>query len=105
MMNRLKVEYVGWFNLSGQIPVRFPFPGWLMPRICWKDLNSKFKVFACYSRSHVLWKLDYNSCILSDGKLEVVVPSFVHYLEVLEGSDGDKLPGIARAMLYIHVVL
>ncbi|KAG1365845.1 Protein DEFECTIVE IN EXINE FORMATION 1 [Cocos nucifera] len=28
-----------------------------------------------------------------DGKLEVVVPSFVHYLEVLEGSDGDKLPG------------
>lgn len=29
----------------------------------------------------------------SDGKLEVVVPSFVHYLEVLEGSDGDKLPG------------
>ncbi|KAK4418972.1 protein DEFECTIVE IN EXINE FORMATION 1 [Sesamum alatum] len=31
--------------------------------------------------------------INSDGKLEVVVPSFVHYLEVLEGSDGDKLPG------------
>lgn len=30
---------------------------------------------------------------LSDGKLEVVVPSFVHYLEVLEGSDGDKVPG------------
>ncbi|OEL25032.1 Protein DEFECTIVE IN EXINE FORMATION 1 [Dichanthelium oligosanthes] len=28
-----------------------------------------------------------------DGKLEVVVPSFVHYLEVLEGTDGDKLPG------------
>jgi hypothetical protein len=32
----------------------------------------------------------------SDGKLEVVVPSFVHYLEVLEGSDGDKLPGWVR---------
>ncbi|KAK4478488.1 hypothetical protein RD792_013964 [Penstemon davidsonii] len=31
--------------------------------------------------------------INSDGKLDVVVPSFVHYLEVLEGSDGDKLPG------------
>lgn len=31
---------------------------------------------------------------ISDGKLEVVVPSFVHYLEVLEGSDGDKLPGV-----------
>jgi len=30
----------------------------------------------------------------SDGKLEVVVPSFVHYLEVLEGTDGDKLPGV-----------
>lgn len=29
----------------------------------------------------------------SDGKLEVIVPSFVHYLEVLEGSDGDKVPG------------
>ncbi|KAG6524948.1 hypothetical protein ZIOFF_014893 [Zingiber officinale] len=29
----------------------------------------------------------------SDGKLEIVVPSFVHYLEVLEGSDGDKMPG------------
>jgi len=29
----------------------------------------------------------------SDGKLEVVVPSFVHYLEVLEGADGDKMPG------------
>lgn len=30
---------------------------------------------------------------LSDGKLDIVVPSFVHYLEVLEGSDGDKMPG------------
>lgn len=37
----------------------------------------------------------YHFCfIISDGKLEVVVPSFVHYLEVLEGSDGDKLPGM-----------
>ncbi|KAG6495520.1 hypothetical protein ZIOFF_043345 [Zingiber officinale] len=32
------------------------------------------------------------SCNSSDGKLEIVVPSFVHYLEVLEGSDGDKMP-------------
>ncbi|KAL8526763.1 hypothetical protein ACS0TY_015826 [Phlomoides rotata] len=31
--------------------------------------------------------------INSDGKLEIVIPSFVHYLEVLEGSDGEKLPG------------
>jgi hypothetical protein len=30
----------------------------------------------------------------SDGKMEVVVPSFVHYLEVLDGADGEKLPGI-----------
>ncbi|KAB5519965.1 hypothetical protein DKX38_024284 [Salix brachista] len=31
--------------------------------------------------------------INSDGKLDVVVPSFVHYLEALEGSDGEKIPG------------
>ncbi|XP_010543232.1 PREDICTED: protein DEFECTIVE IN EXINE FORMATION 1 [Tarenaya hassleriana] len=31
--------------------------------------------------------------INSDGKLDIVVPSFVHYLEVLEGADGDKMPG------------
>ncbi|KAJ0244275.1 Protein DEFECTIVE IN EXINE FORMATION 1 [Hirschfeldia incana] len=31
--------------------------------------------------------------INSDGKLDIVVPSFVHYLEVLEGSDGEKMPG------------
>ncbi len=37
----------------------------------------------------------YIVCVLfcSDGKLDIVVPSFVHYLEVLEGSDGDKMPG------------
>ena len=40
-----------------------------------------------YFRSKIL----FYCC--SDGKLEVVVPSFVHYLEVLEGSDGDKLAG------------
>lgn len=38
-----------------------------------------------------------NGCFLflfgSDGKLDIVVPSFVHYLEVLEGTDGDKMPG------------
>ncbi|KAF5175404.1 Defective in exine formation, partial [Thalictrum thalictroides] len=31
--------------------------------------------------------------INSDGKVDIVVPSFVHYLEVLEGSDGDKMTG------------
>lgn len=35
----------------------------------------------------------------SDGKLEIVVPSFVHYLEVLEGSDGEKLAGIVCSIL------
>lgn len=35
----------------------------------------------------------------SDGKLEIVVPSFVHYLEVLEGSDGEKLAGIVFSLL------
>ncbi|CAM6082341.1 unnamed protein product [Calypogeia fissa] len=33
------------------------------------------------------------SDINGDGKLEVVIPTFVHYLEVLEGSDGEKLTG------------
>lgn len=36
----------------------------------------------------------------SDGKLEIVVPSFVHYLEVLEGSDGDKHPGMAISFIF-----
>jgi hypothetical protein len=40
--------------------------------------------------------MNFCYCI-SDGKLEVVVPTFVHYLEVLEGSDGDKLPGGASS--------
>jgi hypothetical protein len=29
------------------------------------------------------------------------VPSFVHYLEVLEGTDGDKMPGIGPLPLYL----
>ncbi|KAF8394949.1 hypothetical protein HHK36_018888 [Tetracentron sinense] len=36
---------------------------------------------------------DYYVSDLSDGKLDIVVPSLVHYLEVLDGSDGDKMPG------------
>lgn len=39
-----------------------------------------------------IWGAFY--CNFSDGKLDIVVPSFVHYLEVLEGADGDKMPGI-----------
>ncbi|KAG2408973.1 Transportin-1 protein [Vigna angularis] len=34
-----------------------------------------------------------------DGKLEVVIPSFVHYLVVLEGADGDKMPEFVQAKL------
>ena len=42
------------------------------------------------------------TCIyFSDGKLDVVVPSFVHYLEALEGSDGDKIPGKVSISIFI----
>jgi len=45
----------------------------------------------------------YVTVSFSDGRLEVVVPLFVHCLEVLEGSDGDKLPGIFPfRLIYIH---
>lgn len=37
----------------------------------------------------------------SDGKLDIVVPSFVHYLEVLDGSDGDKMPGMFLWLVFI----
>ncbi|KAL8121505.1 protein DEFECTIVE IN EXINE FORMATION 1 isoform X2 [Apium graveolens] len=56
----------------------------------------------CPQNLELRWQTEVSSSIYatpliadinSDGKLEVVVPSFVHYLEVLEGSDGDKLPG------------
>jgi hypothetical protein len=41
--------------------------------------------------SHVLQEL-----LCSDGRLEVVVPSFVHNIDVLDGSDGEKLAGISH---------
>ncbi|KAJ8550977.1 hypothetical protein K7X08_000347 [Anisodus acutangulus] len=56
----------------------------------------------CPQHLELRWQAEVSSSVYaspliadinSDGKLEVVVPSFVHYLEVLEGSDGDKLPG------------
>ncbi|KAJ1292903.1 hypothetical protein BS78_01G026200 [Paspalum vaginatum] len=56
----------------------------------------------CPKHVELRWQTEVSSSIYatpliadinSDGKLEVVVPSFVHYLEVLEGTDGDKLPG------------
>ncbi|CAD6207427.1 unnamed protein product [Miscanthus lutarioriparius] len=56
----------------------------------------------CPKHVELRWQTEVSSSIYatplvadinSDGKLEVVVPSFVHYLEVLEGTDGDKVPG------------
>ncbi|KAJ8899673.1 hypothetical protein K2173_019370 [Erythroxylum novogranatense] len=56
----------------------------------------------CPRSLELRWKTEVSSSIYanpliadinSDGKLDIVVPSFVHYLEVLEGSDGDKMPG------------
>ncbi|KAI3771296.1 hypothetical protein L6452_02458 [Arctium lappa] len=56
----------------------------------------------CPQNLELRWQTEVSSSIYatpliadinSDGKLDVVVPSFVHYLEVLEGSDGDKMPG------------
>ncbi|KAG2409819.1 Protein DEFECTIVE IN EXINE FORMATION 1 [Vigna angularis] len=35
----------------------------------------------------------YALLFCNDGKLEVVISSFVHYLEVLEGVDRDKMSG------------
>lgn len=56
----------------------------------------------CPQSLELRWQTEVSSSIYatpliadinSDGKLDIVVPSFVHYLEVLEGSDGDKMPG------------
>ncbi|OVA11081.1 hypothetical protein BVC80_1741g66 [Macleaya cordata] len=56
----------------------------------------------CPRNLELRWKTEVTSSIYatpliadinSDGKLDIVVPSFVHYLEVLEGSDGDKMAG------------
>ncbi|CAK9271598.1 unnamed protein product [Sphagnum jensenii] len=56
----------------------------------------------CPQQLEIRWQTEVSSSIYaspliadinSDGKMEVVVPSFVHYLEVLDGADGEKLPG------------
>ncbi|XP_031485619.1 protein DEFECTIVE IN EXINE FORMATION 1 [Nymphaea colorata] len=70
-------------------------------------LNSK-----CPHNIELRWQTEVSSSIYAtpliadinnDGRLEVVVPSFVHYLEVLEGSDGDKIPGFpAFHQSYVH---
>ncbi|XP_012575589.1 protein DEFECTIVE IN EXINE FORMATION 1 [Cicer arietinum] len=60
-------------------------------------VNSK-----CPMNLELRWQTEVSSSVYanpliadinSDGKLDIVVPSFVHYLEVLEGTDGDKMPG------------
>lgn len=40
-----------------------------------------------------------------DGKLEIVVPTFVHYLEVLDGADGEKLSGWWALETFIQVLV
>lgn len=56
----------------------------------------------CPQHLELRWKTEVSSSVYatplvadinSDGKLEVVVPSFVHNIEVLDGSDGERLPG------------
>lgn len=56
----------------------------------------------CPKNVELRWQAEVSSSVYatpliadinSDGKLDIVVPSFVHYLEVLDGSDGDKMPG------------
>lgn len=56
----------------------------------------------CPQHLELRWQTEVSSSVYatpliadinSDGKLDIVVPAFVHYLEVLEGSDGDKMPG------------
>ncbi|KAF5953666.1 hypothetical protein HYC85_006522 [Camellia sinensis] len=56
----------------------------------------------CPQHLELRWQTEVSSSVYatpliadinSDGKLDIVVSSFVHYLEVLEGSDGDKMPG------------
>ncbi|KAH7852432.1 hypothetical protein Vadar_024746 [Vaccinium darrowii] len=55
----------------------------------------------CPQHLELRWQTEVSSSIYatpliadinSDGKLDILVPSFVHYLDVLEGSDGDKMP-------------
>eukprot|EP00850_Spirogloea_muscicola_P022864 SM000315S11901 [mRNA] locus=s315:111541:117447:- [translate_table: standard] len=56
----------------------------------------------CPRHVELRWQAEVSSSIYAspliadinrDGKLEIVVPAFVHYLEVLDGADGEKLPG------------
>ncbi|MBA0713494.1 hypothetical protein Golax_012527 [Gossypium laxum] len=66
----------------------------------------------CPRNLELRWQTEVSSSIYatpliadinSDGKLDIVVPSFLHYLEVLEGSDGDKMPGTSASFSSNHV--
>ncbi|KAI7991080.1 Protein DEFECTIVE IN EXINE FORMATION 1 [Camellia lanceoleosa] len=57
----------------------------------------------CPQHLELRWQTEVSSSVYatpliadinSDGKLDIVVPSFVHYLEIFGGSDRDKMPGI-----------
>ncbi|KAL2652047.1 hypothetical protein R1flu_020175 [Riccia fluitans] len=56
----------------------------------------------CPQNVELRWQAEVSSSIYAtpvisdingDGKLEIIVPTFVHYLEVLDGADGEKLSG------------
>lgn len=64
--------------------------------------SSSSSIFFSFFPFPSFWYVfDYHTLVLyvSDGKLDIVIPSFVHYLDVLEGSDGDKMPGMACVSL------
>ncbi|PNX82542.1 defective in exine formation protein dex1, partial [Trifolium pratense] len=73
-------------------------PMMLLDTLKYEDalVNSK-----CPMNLELRWQTEVSSSVYanpliadinSDGKLDIVVPSFLHYLEVLEGTDGDKMP-------------
>ncbi|XP_052176758.1 protein DEFECTIVE IN EXINE FORMATION 1-like isoform X2 [Diospyros lotus] len=56
----------------------------------------------CPQQLDLRWQAEVSSSVYatpliadinSDGRLDIIVPTFLHFLEVLEGSDGDKMPG------------
>lgn len=56
----------------------------------------------CPHHVELRWQTEVSSSIYatpliadinSDGKLDVIVPTFVHNLEILDGLDGEKMPG------------
>ncbi|GBG71239.1 hypothetical protein CBR_g8542 [Chara braunii] len=67
-----------------------------------KPDEAKFERRPCPHNLHLRWTTEVSSSIYAtpliadinnDGRQEVVVPTFVHYLEALDGSDGEKVAG------------